>query len=195
MFLSSFLSCSYEILRPGEMSFCRTPVQIACTAGRRLKTKCGLSSRYPSQREVIPVAECTRNCTSHLQNLKVSKERLSEGNLILLRVGIFENSQSATVCPKHRELLGIYWRSIHRCQHPLHKSRKPGKCDRGVSSQMSKEIKEQWNILVQVGSGKVTAKIIWNNQRKRHVNEFQSFVCQMKSTRRVVRLLNETVLM
>ncbi|CAB3977065.1 Hypothetical predicted protein [Paramuricea clavata] len=57
-----------------------------------------------------------------------------------------------TVCPKHRELLGIYWRPVHRCQHPLHKSSKPGKCDRGVTFKMSKEIKDQWDVLVQTGS-------------------------------------------
>ncbi|XP_031557468.1 uncharacterized protein LOC116294076 [Actinia tenebrosa] len=135
------------------MSFCRTPKQIACSIGRRHKTKCGLSSRYHSQTEVIVVSECRRNTMTHLRNLKLSREQVSEGDLILLRVGLFVNgSNSMTVCPKHREVLGIYWRPVHRCQHPLHKSRKPGKCDRGVALQMSREINEQWDVLVQIGS-------------------------------------------
>ena len=138
------------------MSFCRTPLQIACTIGRRHRTKCGLSSRYPSQREVIPITECTRNTTTHLANLKVSRIQISEKDLIASRVGVFENeSNSMTVCPKHREVLGIYWRPVHRCQHPLHKSSKPGKCDRGVTLEMSKEIKDQWDVLVQTGSGEI----------------------------------------
>ena len=120
------------------MLFCRTPPQIACTIGGKHGTKCGLSSRYPSQREVIPITECTRYTATHLANLKVSRIPLSGKDLIASRVGIFENGTDCmTVCAKHREALGIYLLSVHCCQHPLHKSSKPGKCDRGVSLQMS----------------------------------------------------------
>lgn len=144
------------------MSFCRTPNHIYCTAGRKHKTNCGLSARYPNQRDVIPVSECTIFTTKHLRNLKVSKEQLSESDLIQLRVGIFGNrSNSLTVCPKHRAILGVYWRPVHGCQHPLHKSKKPGKCDRGVSSQLSSEINDQWGVLVQVGSGTIADILIF----------------------------------
>ena len=139
------------------MSFSRTPQQIVCSVGRRHKTKCSLSSLYPSQKEVIPVAECTRDTYTHLRNVKISREKISEKDLILSRVGLFDNlSNTMTVCAKHREILGIYWRPLHRCQHPLHKSSKHGKCDRGVTWKMSKEIKEQWDVLVQIGSGMIT---------------------------------------
>ena len=161
------------------MSFCRTPLQIACTIGGRHGTKCGLSSRYPSQREVISITECTRNTTTHLANLKVSRIPLSEKDLIASRVGIFENgTNSMTVCAKHRETLGIYWRSVHRCQHPLHKSSKPGKCDKGVSLQMSKEIKDQWDVLVQIGSGDI------------HSSGSTAAEITLKLERSVVKLIN-----
>ena len=133
----------------------RTPRPLKCSVGRGEATHCGLSAKYPHLKEYIPIDSCKRDIKLHLKNLKVSgKSVSSESELILLRAGHFnEQGKGMTVCPKHRDLLGLNWRPSRFCSHPLHGSRK-GKCDRGVSKKISEEIMERWKKLVPVGSGK-----------------------------------------
>lgn len=98
---SSIISIRSSII--SEMSFSQTPQQITCSVGRKHKTKCGLSSRYPSQKEVLSITECKSNTTAHLRRLKISRVNLSEKELILSRVGVFDDaSNTMTVCPKQR---------------------------------------------------------------------------------------------
>ena len=53
----------------------------------------------------------------HLKSVKVSSSSVvSEGELILLRAGIFDDDgKGMTVCPKHRECPGVYWRPSRLC--------------------------------------------------------------------------------
>ena len=134
----------------------RTPRPLKCSVGRRAGTDCGLSARYPHFKEYIPILSCERDIQVHLQRLNVSSSSVSsESELILLRAGYFEEEgEGMTVCPKHRDILGLSWRPSRFCAHPLHPSTK-GKCDRGVSKKMCLEIMNRWNKLVPVGSGKV----------------------------------------
>ena len=57
------------------------------------------------------------------------------------------------ICPKHRALLGVTYCPSRKCHHPLHGRRKSN-VSRGVNLKMSKEIKETWDVLLTVGSGK-----------------------------------------
>ena len=78
----------------------------------------------------------------------------SERELILARVSLFdEEGKDMVICPKHRVLLGVKYCPSRKCQHPL-RGRRNGKVSRGVNLKMSKEIKETWDVLVPVGSGK-----------------------------------------
>ena len=97
----------------------------------------------------------------HLKNVKVaSSSVLSEGELILLRAGIFDaDGEGMTVRPKHRDCLGLSCRPSRICKHPMHHdvaSGKKLKCDRGVSKKVSIEVKSRWNTLLPIGSGKLS---------------------------------------
>ena len=131
-----------------------TPNVLKCSVGQRHETDCGLCSRYPSMKECIPIAACKRDIQVHLQHLHLSKRAVaSEGDLILLRSGIFHgNGEGLTVCPRHREILGLSWRPKRQCAHPLHGS-STAKPDRGVSKEVSMQINDIWKTFVSVGSG------------------------------------------
>ena len=67
-----------------------------------------------------------------------------------------------TVCPKHRECLGVYWRPSRLCKYPFHRdgaSRNKAKCDRGVSKKLSMEVKRKWNSLLPIGSGEISCAL------------------------------------
>ena len=139
----------------------RSPRVLKCSVGRTVNTDCGLSARYPLLREIIPIPSCTRDVRMHLKNVKVaSSSVLSEGELILLRAGIFDaDGEGMTVCPKHRDCLGLSWRPSRICKHPLHHDVACGKklkCDRGVSKKVSIEVKRRWNTILPIGSGKLS---------------------------------------
>jgi hypothetical protein len=131
-----------------------TPKVVKCSVGQRLETDCGLCSRYPSMKECMPILACKRDIQVHLRRLNLSRQAVaSEGDLILLRSGIFgSNGEGLTVCPRHRENLGLSWRPKRGCAHPLHGSSK-AKPERGVTKKMSREINDNERF-VSVGSGK-----------------------------------------
>ena len=91
---------------------------------------------------------------SHLRQLKVAQTSLvSEKDLILARVGLFNLEENdMTVCPKHRAVLGTWWRPNMKCYHPPHGNirRKP---ERGASLHICREIMSNWKVLVPVGAG------------------------------------------
>lgn len=129
---------------------------LKCSVGRKVRTECGLSSRYPAVKDCIPIQACNRDLQVYLRNLNLSKTAVqSEGELILLRTGVFDPScgDNMTVCPRHRETLGLSWRSSRKCAHPLHGARKSSN-DRAVTIQISKEILDIWNTFVPFGSCK-----------------------------------------
>ena len=75
-------------------------------------------------------------------------------------MGLFDESgRDFTICPKHRDKLGIKFNAAIKCQHPLHGNRN-AKRERGVGLQMSKEIKSKWNVVVPVGAGKMLRLLI-----------------------------------
>lgn len=132
--------------------------KLRCSVGRKHGTECGLSARYPSQKEIISLKSCDRETSNHLRSLKVAHSSgILEHDLILLRIGIFdiEKANEATICPKHRDIIGLSWKPSLFCTHPLHHqaTNKGGKGGRGVTREISQEIKKVWGVLVPIGAG------------------------------------------
>ena len=130
-----------------------------CSFGKYSPESCGKSTRYRYETECVPLSTCSKDISCHLRTMKISSlEIKGEWHLILMRAGLFhEKAEFMTICPRHRELLGTHWnasRPAAKCNHPLHGKSKE-KPDRGMSVSFSKAIKDQWGVLVPVGSGKV----------------------------------------
>ena len=70
------------------------------------------------------LTECNADVTRHLSACHLSRTKLKEFQLILLRAGHFDvaDEQIAVmrICPSHRNNLGRFWRAPRTCQHPLH---------------------------------------------------------------------------
>jgi len=124
---------------------------LSCSFASRCDSRCNISSRG---NELLPLNSCSRDISAHLRQIAVAQTSVSsEKELILARVGLFdEDGRDFTICPKHRDHLGVKFKASIKCQHPLHGNRK-GKRERGVSLRMSKEIKNKWNVVVPVGAG------------------------------------------
>ena len=132
---------------------------LSCSFASHCDSYCDISSRG---NELLPLSSCSRDVVSaHLRQISVSHKSVSsEKELILARAGLFDESgRDFTICPKHRDKLGVKFNASIKCHHPLHGNRK-GKRERGVNLQMSKEIKSKWNVVVPVGAGKTLCLLI-----------------------------------
>ena len=96
--------------------------------------------------------------------MKVSQTCVpSEKKLIVAHVGLFGDSGSDfTICPKHRAELGVRFRPLTKCQHPLHGNRRR-KVERGINLKMAKEIKAKWNTVVPVGAGNFSLYFVYDD--------------------------------
>ena len=130
---------------------------MSCFLSHSLETSCG-DSRGVSG--LFNLLQCTDSVESHLSLIHLSKESVTEGELILARAGLFDIDDSAMakmlVCAKHRHTYGKFWRQRSACQYPTH----PGSDSKGAKSrysvnlEMSKAISKMYGVLVQVGSGR-----------------------------------------
>ena len=79
----------------------------------------------------------------------------SEKELILAPAGFFDESgRDFTICPKHREKLGVKFNASIKCQH------RKGKRAGVVNLRVLKKIKSKWNVVVSVGAGKTLCLLI-----------------------------------
>ena len=74
---------------------------------------------------LVRLSECDDEVKHHLISCHLSKEVLSENELILARSGLFhlaqEDKQKMWICYRHRHTLGKFWRSAKvTCQYPGH---------------------------------------------------------------------------
>lgn len=131
---------------------------LSCSFSSHCDSYCDISSQ---ENELLPLSSCSRDLRAHLRQISVSQTSVSsEKELILGRVGLFdEDGRDFTICPKHRDQLGVKFKASIKCQHPLHGNRK-GKKERGINLRMSKEIKSKWNVVVLVGAGKTLCLFI-----------------------------------
>ena len=134
----------------GQMSY-----SILCSFEKIVGSPCGLSKTRPNDTRCVTLLSCNKSIKSHLRQCRLPENDIrQEWQLILARAGLFEtnNASSLTVCPYHRDNLGIYWKvRPTKCRHPLHKTR--SKSHRSMNWNMCKEIRELWGVLVQVGAG------------------------------------------
>ncbi|KAL9961857.1 hypothetical protein ACROYT_G030888 [Oculina patagonica] len=80
----------------------------------------------------------------------------SEKDLILARAGHFnEDCANMTICQRHGAELGVLWRPSRKYEHPLHGNRK-GKPERGANLEMSRQIMENWRVLIPFGAGQTS---------------------------------------
>lgn len=72
---------------------------------------------------LVRLSQCNDDVKHHLISCHLSKEVLSENELILARTGLFylaqEDKQKMWICYRHRHTLGKFWRSAKvTCQYP-----------------------------------------------------------------------------
>jgi hypothetical protein len=116
-------------------------------------------------KECMPILACKRDIQVHLRRLNLSRQAVaSEGDLILLRSGIFgSNGEVLTVCPRHRENLGLSWRPKRGCAtHSTDPRRQNQREVLVVTKKMSREINDIWERFVSVGSGKRSFQFVVN---------------------------------
>ena len=135
---------------------------MACTFSLLVGGECGPDPRSKNQSsQVIPLISCNKNITSYKKLVKFSGCD-TEVELILARSACFRtpvNIQEMTICPLHRERLGIGWRrSIRQCSVPEKLSGHDGstkqKAERGCTLLQSNLILQATEKFVPVGSGK-----------------------------------------
>ena len=134
--------------------------ELPCSFSSICKTSCDISRRNPNYTGYFTLNSCLKDIRSHLKRLNAAQKCVaSEGELILARAGLLdEDVNSLTICPKHRDNLGMEWKPSRKCQHPLH-GKKTGKPElgRGVNLKISKEIMAKWHVLIPIGAGKYTS--------------------------------------
>ena len=108
--------------------------------------------------EPARLGDCNDSITSHLNSCHLSRESLTEYELILARAGVFDLPLSKVnemmICPKHRDSLGKYWKQRRPCQYPTHHGGKKAVKSRDVVNvTMAKQIIKLHGVIVPIGSG------------------------------------------
>ena len=102
--------------------------------------------------------QCNDSIDSHLASIHLSRENITEGQLILARAGLFDLDESRvaqmSVCAKHRHTYGKFWRPRTACQYPAHqgrlgRSQKGAKSRYSVNLEMAKAIYQMYGVLIQ----------------------------------------------
>ena len=132
---------------------------MSCFLSRTCTDLCGDSRGISG---IFSLLQCTDSIESHLASIHLSRQTITEGQLILARTGLFYLDEPVvaemSVCAKHRHTYGKFWRPRTACQYPAHQGR-PGRSQRGATSrysvnlEMAKAIYQMYGVLVQVGSG------------------------------------------
>ena len=132
---------------------------MSCFLSRTCTDLCGDSRGISG---IFSLLQCTDSIESHLASIHLSRETITEGQLILARAGLFYLDEPVvaemSVCAKHRHTYGKFWRPRTACQYPAHQGL-PGRSQRGAKSRYSvnleiaKAIYQMYGVLVQVGSG------------------------------------------
>ena len=128
-----------------------------CSFHEISQTECGSSRGIDTH---VLLSECKADISAHLASCHLSHcLNVTESELILARAGIRGLSSThlapMTICPKHRHLLGRFWRPPKSCQYPNHSGKKTSVAGRHVINwQMAEEIYLLFGISTAVGSRK-----------------------------------------
>ena len=142
-----------------------------CSFKKTIGSECG---SYYSDSTLLPLNSCNVDITSHLVVLGILKwktrtkcyvmsfmKQVSERDLILNRVGLFDKSEefisALTICPKHRKELSTDWpgKIRYTCGYPTHKGiAKQINNPRRINLNVSQEIFKQHGAVVPAGTGR-----------------------------------------
>ena len=130
-----------------------------CSLNGIAKSDCGASRGYEKS---FPLNDCNEDVNAHPVSCHLSKERLTEKDLILARAGLFSLSEmqieTMSVCPKHRHSLGRFWRPPRSCQCPGHTGKSTSVAGRHVIGlNLAREIYTLFGQNAAVGSRKYPA--------------------------------------
>ena len=129
----------------------------ACFMKAKDSSGCG---EFRGQKSLTSLLECTSDISCHLRRCHLSRENISEYQLILNRAGQFHLSEGniaeMSVCPRHRGKLGAYWKCpTTACQYPDHKGKQEAvKGDRVFNVQMARDIFQVFGVTIPIGSRK-----------------------------------------
>ena len=132
-------------------------MQSNCFLKFRVISECG-SDR--GKDEIVNLADCNDEIAGHLAGCHLSRESLSEYQLILALSGLYDVAENQLlkmkICPKHRHQMGKFWRPLRTCQYPGHEG-KSSRCIKGshvISLQNAKDIQRLFSQTVPIGSRK-----------------------------------------
>ena len=146
-------------------------MEVGCSFKSLVGGICGFDTRdRKKETQLIPLLACSKEISNHTASLCFSGPK-DEVDLIPSRAAIFThpgNINSMTICPLHREKLGLGWRrgSNVRCRMPEvlsnhdKRGKKWPKCDRGIGKSDAQIILKKTGVFLQVGSGKLTFCIL-----------------------------------
>ena len=115
------------------------------------------SGEFRGQKSLTSLLECTSDISCQLRRCNLSRENISEYQLILNRADQFhlsEGNAEMSVCPRHRGKLGAYWKyPTTACQCPDHKRKQEAvKGDRVFNVEMARDIFQDFGVTIPVGS-------------------------------------------
>ena len=132
-------------------------MEFDCFVKTRHSSVCGIDR---GKEEWVHFVTCNDDISGHLSGCHLSREILSEHELILARCGLFDipkdHLENMKICPKHRNMMGKYWRPLRTCQYPEHKGKATRhlKGSHVVSLQNAKDIQGLFGKTVSIGSRK-----------------------------------------
>ena len=119
----------------------------------------GGCGEFRGKAELVSLDNCNSDIGNHLSRCHLGREAISEGDLILARLGLFctpETQKSDMfICAKHRAHLGQYWSIPNACKHPGHKGgKKAAKTNRAFTLAIAQDVWKVFGVEVPVGARK-----------------------------------------
>ena len=153
-------------------------VSSSCSFREIVETECGPSRGVEGN---VLLSACMDDITLHLASCHLSKcSKVNENELILARAGIRglseEQVAKMTICPRHRHLLGRFWRAPRSCQYPGHAGKIISVTGRHVVNfQMASEISILFDKTIPVGSRKYHSFFFFMQKRRLNVHWHSNF--------------------
>ena len=113
----------------------------------------------------VSILECNRDIQTYLRSCHLSRLNITEYELILARAGQFnlkrDQMVNMTVCPRHRDNLGRYFRPLRSCQYPVHHGPVSRCSGRDVINiMMSEDCLKLYGVLIHIGSRKYSSSFL-----------------------------------
>ena len=131
----------------------------SCFISSKNESGCG---EFKGESELVPISECNSDITAHLRRCHLTKDNITESELILLRASYFRKTakqvENMLVYQRHRANLGKEWGNETgriACPYPdYHDQGKPKgvKSDREVTVKIAREVMEVFGITIPFGS-------------------------------------------